>query len=316
MTYENQADGVWYFHIRSLGDKGWSDTVHFRIQIDTLPPDTLDIVVDSKDESEKRPMISFNANDSMSGIDYYELRIDDGEWEKVQSPYIPEKITAGKHTVTVRSFDKAGNMKEGSLTIAIKQIVPPIFTKPIENDSYKTLESIYFEGVSEKGTTITIYLDGRELISGILVDENGKWQAKYLGYISSGDHEIFAIAQRDGILSEKSKIIHITIDGSTLVIFGINIPAWGFYSIVGVLIILIITLFFLIFIIFKRRKKKDEKEKNLEQINSYLPEPVISDLSGEEQNPENLINPEQENTTFHRENEALENDEKNEDKLS
>ena len=120
VSFPNTADGVWYLHIRTLGSKGWSNTSHYRVQIDKTAPTALTVVTEPKVEADKRPMVLFTAKDAISGIDHYEIKLDNGEFKRAVSPYTPDKISSGEHTFTVRAFDKAGNMIEGSAKINIR----------------------------------------------------------------------------------------------------------------------------------------------------------------------------------------------------
>lgn len=58
-----------------------------------------------------RPVFSFETKDAVSGVDHYEIRIDEGAWiNPAVSPYqFPQNIPDGSHTVDVKAVDKAGN---------------------------------------------------------------------------------------------------------------------------------------------------------------------------------------------------------------
>ena len=128
-TYENLADGTWYFHIKSRGEStGFGNTTHFRIGVDTQKPLLFEIKLvgqeDLKDVTQT-PTITFEATDELSGIDYYSVFLD-GEVveEKAQSPFSFSKIEKGPHLVRITAFDKAGNDRKAELPIIVSG--PPV----------------------------------------------------------------------------------------------------------------------------------------------------------------------------------------------
>lgn len=117
---DDLTDGVWYLHIRAKYAQGWSSTRHFKAQLDATPPEvfTIDIIGD--------PQLNFAANDSTSGVERYELSLDGGTFEQVSSPYQTPELSVGDHTVTVRAYDKAGNVREASATFSVQGYPQPV----------------------------------------------------------------------------------------------------------------------------------------------------------------------------------------------
>lgn len=125
-------DGVWYFHARLRNSAGWGKVAHFRFQIDTKPPEPFTIkFADSKETDNPRPTALFSAADSLSGIDYYKIKISDGDFFNVSSdvvennPYVLPYQASGKRIITVQAFDKAGNSASASEEFTVKPIAPP-----------------------------------------------------------------------------------------------------------------------------------------------------------------------------------------------
>ena len=75
-------DGVWYFHVRFRNDNGWGAITHFKIQIDTVPPSPFKVTFAPNPHDDPTPIAVFNATDSLSGIDHYEIKIDNGAYSK------------------------------------------------------------------------------------------------------------------------------------------------------------------------------------------------------------------------------------------
>lgn len=124
-TVEDLEDGIWYFHARFRNSAGWGATSHFKIQIDTLPPESFEIkFADGKETENARPAISFETTDSLSGVDYYKIKISDSEFFSVSAAavgvYNLPPQSPGRKTIIVQAYDKAGNYAEASDEFIIK----------------------------------------------------------------------------------------------------------------------------------------------------------------------------------------------------
>src|SRR5690606_36657187 len=109
------GDGVWYAHVRSQTSSGWSATSHYKIQVDNQAPNQPTIKLDPDRDIKVRPHFTFSATDAVSAISQYQIQFDDGQWQKVNSPYQPRTITAGPHAVTIKAFDQAGNTSQATI---------------------------------------------------------------------------------------------------------------------------------------------------------------------------------------------------------
>jgi len=115
-SYSDLKDGIWYFHIKprpQAPSSAFGPTTHFKIQIDTQAPKPFDIKFADQ-------ALSFVPTDTPSGIDHYELWLDDKLIDShATSPYSLSNIDSGTHTVKVTAFDMAGNTQEASLPIEV-----------------------------------------------------------------------------------------------------------------------------------------------------------------------------------------------------
>ncbi|MEK7208798.1 MAG: cohesin domain-containing protein [Patescibacteria group bacterium] len=137
LIYKNLADGINYFHIKSLRDGVWGGVTHFAINIDTTPPAEFPVDISpAARTSTRRQLVSFATTDTRSGLDHYEIKAvnltpdlvqttEPGEpfFIEVVSPYIFD-FSLGTYDIIVRAYDQAGNFNE-----IIKQlkVVSPIF---------------------------------------------------------------------------------------------------------------------------------------------------------------------------------------------
>ncbi len=79
------------------------------IKGDILSPESFEIEV-NQDPSlfEGKYFIIFSTNDKQTGIDYYQVKEGDRDWQKANSPYLLENQNLGT-IIKVKAVDKAGN---------------------------------------------------------------------------------------------------------------------------------------------------------------------------------------------------------------
>lgn len=134
---EDLADGIWYFHARLRDANGWGGISHFRFQIDTESPEPFKInFIDGKETENPRPTVVFDTVDSLSGIDYYKIKIGEGDFFVLQqqeivksNPYTLPLQVPGKRNILIQAFDKAGNYMTATEEFVIKPLQAPIITE-------------------------------------------------------------------------------------------------------------------------------------------------------------------------------------------
>ncbi|HSX57779.1 MAG TPA: hypothetical protein VLE47_00715 [Candidatus Saccharimonadales bacterium] len=275
-TYENLTEGTWYFHVNVQGSNGtWSPTSTFRLQIDTTPPEKFTPEADPKENAEVRPIIAFNTTDKTSGIDHYELKVDNGSWTRVDNPYKLASISSGSHTVYVKAVDKAGNETIGEVKITVKQIQAPKIILPTDGTTIPYGSDLLIKGQAGAGFTVKIYLD-EKLIATVKADQNGNFSYTYKELIKSGRHRLFAVAiNKDNIESSESNVVHFNLDPKAYLIFGFTIPGMSLlFSLVFLLVLLLIMAAFLLLGAKRFRRK-------LKKVLEELEEEVDKDLSSE-----------------------------------
>ncbi|NLY76454.1 MAG: hypothetical protein GX075_14365, partial [Firmicutes bacterium] len=99
-----------------------------RVMVDTVAPAEFTPSADPSGwTNNNRPTISFATTDETSGIDHYEIRVDDGAWiTPATSPYrFAAPIPDGVRTIQVKAVDKAGNATIGEVKVYIDTTPPP-----------------------------------------------------------------------------------------------------------------------------------------------------------------------------------------------
>lgn len=112
LAIDSVGEGVWYFHARFLVKQTWSPVYSYKIQVDTTPPDNLNVV--TKTDAENRLSAVMTATDKDSGVAYYTVQIDSQLPVTVpatvnETVALLPPLSKDKHILTVIVYDKAGN---------------------------------------------------------------------------------------------------------------------------------------------------------------------------------------------------------------
>lgn len=127
-TFIATADGTWYFAIQYKNDGGWGPVTRMKINIDTVPPEEFTV---SLATSTDVPKLAFQTKDALSGMERYEILfgtttignakatdVSDGTWKIPPQP-------GSEEDVTVKAYDKAGNMRAAKAHLKIPAVAKP-----------------------------------------------------------------------------------------------------------------------------------------------------------------------------------------------
>lgn len=203
VSFSNLEDGIWYFHINFKNDYGWGKLTHRKLMIDTKPPLPFEIKVEQKDKTDPRPILYFETTDELSGIEYYEVKIGEGEAIQVRGITLANPLqlppqAPGKHKILVRAFDKAGNFADAKTEIEILPIESPQI-KSCPKNIYPN-SSLSLEGKSIPKAKIRVFLqrEGEEpILKEISANEKGEWvfisdslkEGKYKVWVEAKDEK-------------------------------------------------------------------------------------------------------------------------------
>ena len=123
-TIDILDDGIWYFHIKArFAGQKYSDATHYRIMVDSSAPQKIVPIFDNAVINENEmAQLRFGTIDQVSGINFYEVAVDGGTFEKQTSPYTVKGLKAGDHMAIVRAVDKAGNVTANAATITVNPL--------------------------------------------------------------------------------------------------------------------------------------------------------------------------------------------------
>jgi len=134
-AYKEIEDGTWYWKVRTQDSDGdWSQYSDLGIiKIDTTPPESFKPVAEPSNwASDSQPVLIFSTTDETSGIDHYEVSIDDGPFSEQISPYTLPAQSDGIHMVTIRCYDLVSNYIDEEVNVYIDTANPDTFTPVAE----------------------------------------------------------------------------------------------------------------------------------------------------------------------------------------
>lgn len=121
-TIEDLAEGTSYLHVQYKTASGWGAVQHYKLQIDTTPPQ--DLAVTNLGDN----VFGFTAFDGISGIKQYEIVVDGGAPILVEGNrplYKFTNLSAGEYSVVIKAIDQAGNTIAHTETITIAEVPEP-----------------------------------------------------------------------------------------------------------------------------------------------------------------------------------------------
>ncbi|MCK5027742.1 MAG: hypothetical protein KAS07_04960, partial [Candidatus Pacebacteria bacterium] len=104
-------DGIWYTQVQFKNTAGWGDVGNFRVMIDTQEPSEINVIQVASDEMRPGVFSSdfrIEAFDLPSGIEYFEITLDDGEsvtwYDDGTNIFSAKGLVAGEHSIAVKGY--------------------------------------------------------------------------------------------------------------------------------------------------------------------------------------------------------------------
>lgn len=269
----NFDDGIWYFHVQLRNASGWGEISHFRFQIDTQPPEPFSIkFADGKETDNPRPTILFDTVDSLSGIDFYKIKIGEGDFFNIvpetakSNSYTLPPQNPGKRSILIQAYDRAGNYSTASEEFIIKSIDPPTIVEYPQK--LESGEILTVKGKTYVNAQVIVWLQReREDPKSYAVtsDKDGNFTFISEEKLREGIYKLWAeVIDGRGARSLPSE--KITIAVARPVIFRIGTYAIGLLAAIVPLVVLILALIFIIwygwyrFSLMRKRLRKEVRE--------------------------------------------------------
>ncbi len=263
ISYNDLADGRWYFHLKLKNDKGWGGISHFAFNIDTAKP-TLEIKEEErKDRTMPRAVFILSAKDDVSDIDYYLIQIDSSEkikWRDDGSHrYITPPLRPGDHIMVVQAFDLAGNSSTAVADFIVDPLQVPLSIQvPGE---IKEDELLVVKGSTAPGHDLILWVgdtQGRRWRQDGHSNDDGSFVVALDQYLDRGVYKVWLEVQnKEGATSNPSARYTVVVTRSPLLSIGKR--ALDVLSIIVSLLSLAVLGWLLLW--YSRRKYKELKQE-------------------------------------------------------
>ena len=194
-------EGVSYLHVRFKNKLGWGQAAHYRLAIDTNPPTSF--TIESSDGfkvSNPAPIITFETNDGLSGLDHYSIKIGDAEAFDSKAGRIKIPLQSpGIHKIIVRAIDAAGNAISNSIDLETLPIELPTITFATEQVFFGVEGGLIIKGTALPSTDVLLFLD--KSIGGLAAQgiahsgTNGNWDFVFDKPLAVGKYNLSAQAK-------------------------------------------------------------------------------------------------------------------------
>ncbi|MEF8873948.1 MAG: S8 family serine peptidase [Candidatus Thermoplasmatota archaeon] len=139
-TFDDMGAQEHYVEVRAKNNAGYSRTKSVTFIVDQDTP-VINILSPSDGElfDDDEVTVKWEGRDNVSGLDYYEVRLDEDTWKNVgTSPlYTFKNLEDGEHGVEVRGYDVAGNQETVSITFTVDTTSPEVeIISPEQNKIY------------------------------------------------------------------------------------------------------------------------------------------------------------------------------------
>ncbi len=203
------SDGAWIVTIRAIPRVGQLLSSSLNIIVDTHSP-VISILSPENNSyfNNDSIRIVWDGYDNFSGINHYEIKLDDGDWINVygNTSYSFENLSYGKHQIYIKAIDNSGNYNQSFIEIHIDYVSPIVIIEQPVNNSY-----INDSKLNISWRFIEDNLDEFELFIDSELAYTGRNTSYIVNGLIDGRHTITLIC-RDLAKNQNYTKIYITID--------------------------------------------------------------------------------------------------------
>ncbi|MCX6740240.1 MAG: hypothetical protein NTZ49_03365 [Candidatus Parcubacteria bacterium] len=212
-SFSQVADGFWYFHLKVKYSDGYGPTAHYQVKIDTTAPEFfLPSIEGTK--------LYFSAIDKHSGLAYFEMKTDDGKWQKIQSPYTFTSEDQNAKVMTLRAVDNSGNAIEARIDLPKMELIKEEPKKYILNQPKFIIEPLIIDkidfpvirGRAMPSAKVFLFISTEpQTIIYTLADYQGNWVAYADKELAPAKYSIYGIANLNFTDSPPSEKVYFSI---------------------------------------------------------------------------------------------------------
>jgi len=211
-TIRDIKDGIWYFHVTRIDQSGNKETGTYRIAVDTTPPMGVTASESTRtDASEPNIKIALTATDTVSGVDHYVFKLDQGGeivWtDDGTHTKSFQGVAVGVHELDVFAVDKAGNRAGSHVQFTVENLPAPALT--VMNSAFIEGDKLRLTLTSVPNATLDIHIARRDISPSteeFALDAKGKGIFESAIPLQPGSYTVSAIAHtKNGALSKESE---------------------------------------------------------------------------------------------------------------
>lgn len=285
ITLEDLPEGESYFHIQFRNADGWGRVTHYRLGVDTKPPqgfalilpDTFDptspkqfLLATTTDESNSSPIVKYKIQiNGQEPVEY----IDNDATGRIELP----NLEPGYQTVVVEAFDAAGNSSVASRSFSILSFDKPELLEIPERLLTGTIP--VFRGVTRPNASVEVTilpLGATPLIFTVTSNESGEFTVILERPLTQGVYEITARATDEhGAKSDPSQTIRFIVEEPGYMVIGsmlVNILSLIVTLVAMVALLVIIGSYLFVYLRRLRKKVSVEAEEVLTVLNRQFDE--------------------------------------------
>jgi hypothetical protein len=114
-AFSDVAEGSHDISLKAFDHLGNSKELKIALMVDMTPP-TVWVTFPNNGSEVRTPhmKVAWDGSDKLSGIDYYEIRLDKNPWTNVSNTtaFTFSQLSDGNHRIDIRAVDKAGNYRQ------------------------------------------------------------------------------------------------------------------------------------------------------------------------------------------------------------
>lgn len=249
VTVTGVPEGANYFLLQFMFNGEWGSIIKYPLNVDVSDPSYVLIKeADRADESDPRVGFIIESTDTFSGVERYEVSIDDDPatpWERPENGiYRPVGLTPGEHILSAYAYDRVGNSTSTDILFLVKSLDAPILKNESVPTRVLTGDTITIRGSSYPDAEVTVYIshnDGEATQRVVTTDTNGDFVATITEAAKSGKYTLwFSVKDTRGAVSPNSVKRSIEVTQPSIILFGTT--AVTYLSIIVPLIGLILLL--------------------------------------------------------------------------
>ncbi|MEF8873963.1 MAG: Ig-like domain-containing protein, partial [Candidatus Thermoplasmatota archaeon] len=173
-TFTGLQDGEHTVEVRAWDEVGNQEIMSVDFTVDTTPPE-VEIISpgDGETLNETEVTIEWSGDDDGTGIDHYQVMMDNGSWIDVGSgtSHTFSEVEEGEHTVEVQAVDGAGNLDSASVDfeVSVEEEEPMIVVhdfavEPTDGEAPLDVEiTARLENEGNAEGNITLLVDSEEI---------------------------------------------------------------------------------------------------------------------------------------------------------